>query len=70
VTAAANENGENNSKTNTKSAKKDSVKSINVISNYNLGDVVEGTVTGIVDFGIFVKINNEVEALIHKSEID
>ena len=27
-------------------------------------------ITGIVDFGIFVKIDNEVEGLIHKSEID
>jgi len=70
VTTAANENGENTSKSASKFAKKDSVKSINMISNYNLGDVVEGTVTGIVDFGIFVKINNEVEALVHKSEID
>jgi len=57
------------SKLSAKTKKKYS-KAIDIISQYNLGDIVEGTVTGIVDFGIFVKINNEVEALVHKSEID
>ncbi|MEA4910572.1 30S ribosomal protein S1 [bioreactor metagenome] len=41
-----------------------------IISKYNLGDQLEGVVTGVVDFGIFVKIDNEIEGLIHKSEID
>lgn len=41
-----------------------------IVSHYNLGDKLEGIVTGIVDFGIFVKIDGEVEGLIHKSEID
>lgn len=41
-----------------------------LVSNYNLGDKLEGVVTGVVDFGIFVKIDNEIEGLIHKSEID
>jgi small subunit ribosomal protein S1 len=36
------------------------------------GDVLEGTVTGIVDFGVFVKLGdqeNSVEGLVHISEI-
>lgn len=41
-----------------------------IISKYNIGDQIEGVVTGVVDFGIFVKIDNEIEGLIHKSEID
>jgi len=41
-----------------------------IIAKYNLGDVVEGEVTGVVDFGIFVKIEEEFEGLIHISEID
>ena len=41
-----------------------------VKSNYNIGDIVEGEVTGIVDFGIFVKLNDNIEGLVHKSEID
>ncbi len=41
-----------------------------IISKYNLGDQLDGVVTGVVDFGIFVKIDNEIEGLIHKSEID
>jgi small subunit ribosomal protein S1 len=39
-------------------------------ANYILGDVVEGTVTGVVDFGIFIKLEDGVEGLVHKSEID
>ncbi len=39
-------------------------------SNYSIGDIVEGEVTGIVDFGIFVKLNDNIEGLVHKSEID
>lgn len=41
-----------------------------IVSKYNIGDQLEGVVTGVVDFGIFVKIDNEIEGLIHKSEID
>lgn len=38
-------------------------------SKYKVGDVVEGEVTGIVDFGIFIKIEDGVEGLVHISEI-
>ena len=38
-------------------------------SKYNIGDIVEGEVTGIVDFGIFLKIEDGVEGLVHISEI-
>ncbi len=38
--------------------------------NYLVGDDVEGMVTGVVEFGIFVKLNDGVEGLVHKSEID
>lgn len=41
-----------------------------IVSKYNIGDQLDGIVTGVVDFGIFVKIDNEIEGLIHKSEID
>lgn len=41
-----------------------------IISKYNLGDVVTGEVTGVVDFGVFVKIEEGFEGLIHISEID
>lgn len=37
---------------------------------YKVGDVLEGEVTGIVDFGIFVKVNENLEGLVHISEID
>lgn len=40
------------------------------IGNYLVGDEVEGTVTGVVEFGIFVKLSDGVEGLVHKSEID
>ena len=40
------------------------------LGNYAVGDEVEGTVTGVVEFGIFVKLADGVEGLVHKSEID
>lgn len=36
---------------------------------YKVGDVLEGEVTGIVDFGVFVKVNSNLEGLVHISEI-
>ncbi|HEY4524676.1 MAG TPA: S1 RNA-binding domain-containing protein [Candidatus Paceibacterota bacterium] len=41
-----------------------------VVDKYNLGDVVNGEITGIVDFGAFVKLEENFEGLIHISEID
>jgi len=41
-----------------------------VSGNYVVGDEVEGTVTGVVEFGIFVRLADGVEGLVHKSEID
>ncbi len=41
-----------------------------VAGNYIVGEEVEGTVTGVVEFGIFVKLPDGVEGLVHKSEID
>lgn len=37
---------------------------------YSVGDEVEGTVTGAVDFGVFIKIEEGLEGLVHISEID
>lgn len=41
-----------------------------IIEKYAIGDEVEGTVTGIVDFGAFVKLEDGLEGLVHISEID
>ncbi len=41
-----------------------------IVEQHEVGDIVEGTVTGIVDFGIFVKIDEGLEGLVHISEID
>jgi len=37
---------------------------------YHVGDLVEGYVTSITDFGVFVEIEEGIEGLIHLSEID
>ncbi len=37
---------------------------------YHVGDVVEGYVTSITDFGVFVEIEEGIEGLIHLSEIE
>lgn len=41
-----------------------------IIEQYKVGDEIGGTVTGIVDFGVFVKIEEGLEGLVHISEID
>ena len=41
-----------------------------MVSKYKIGDIVEGDVTGMVDFGIFIKIDDNLEGLAHISELD
>ncbi len=41
-----------------------------IVSKYVVGEDIEGTVTGAVDFGIFVKLEENLEGLVHISEID
>lgn len=38
-------------------------------ANYAVGDLIEGVVTSIVDFGAFVRFESDVEGLIHISEM-
>ncbi len=40
------------------------------VSKYKVGDTLEGTVTGAVDFGVFVKLEEGLEGLVHISELD
>lgn len=40
------------------------------LSRYNVGDEIEGEVTGVVHFGIFIKIEEGLEGLAHISELD
>jgi small subunit ribosomal protein S1 len=48
-----------NTKTNTQVSKK-----------YEIGDIFDGEVTGVVEFGVFVKVDESMEGLVHISEID
>ncbi len=41
-----------------------------LIDKYQVGDTAEGEVTGVVDFGVFVKIEPGLEGLVHISELD
>ncbi len=41
-----------------------------MISKYAVGDEVETAVSGLVDFGIFLKLEEGLEGLVHISEID
>ncbi|MBU6390423.1 S1 RNA-binding domain-containing protein [Patescibacteria group bacterium] len=41
-----------------------------IVGKYTVGDEVGGEITGIVDFGAFVKIEEGLEGLVHISEID
>ncbi|MBU3925652.1 S1 RNA-binding domain-containing protein [Patescibacteria group bacterium] len=40
------------------------------VSTYNVGDIIDGEITGVVDFGIFIKIEKGLEGLVHISELD
>ncbi len=42
----------------------------NLIDKYQVGDVALGEVTGAVDFGVFVKLEQGLEGLVHISELD
>lgn len=39
-------------------------------SRYSTGDVVDGYITSITDFGVFVEIEEGIEGLVHVSEMD
>ena len=41
-----------------------------LIDKYQVGDTAEGEVTGVVDFGVFVKLETGLEGLVHISELD
>jgi len=41
-----------------------------LIDKYQVGDSADGEVTGVVDFGVFVKIEPGLEGLVHISELD
>ena len=61
---------------------KESEKIKEILKNYKIGDVVEGEITGVTDFGVFIKFpaspktarrsggKGELEGLIHISELD
>ncbi len=40
------------------------------VNKYEVGNVIEGEVTGAVDFGVFVKLEPGLEGLVHISELD
>lgn len=40
------------------------------LDKYEVGEIVEGEVSGMVDFGVFVKLEEGLEGLVHISEID
>ena len=42
----------------------------NIEKKYKIGEVYEGQVTKIMDYGCFVKIEDSIEGLIHNSELD
>jgi small subunit ribosomal protein S1 len=64
-----------NQRTNKIIASEREALSVNVkelISSYSLGDIVDCMVSGVADFGVFVRFvdNPEVEGMIHISELD
>ncbi|MCC7160400.1 S1 RNA-binding domain-containing protein [Candidatus Nomurabacteria bacterium] len=41
-----------------------------ILSKYTVGDSLDCTVAGIVDFGVFLKLEDRLEGLVHISELD
>ncbi|MBI2610788.1 S1 RNA-binding domain-containing protein [Candidatus Kaiserbacteria bacterium] len=41
-----------------------------LVEKYRVGDCLEGTVTGATEFGVFVKLEEGLEGLVHISEMD
>jgi small subunit ribosomal protein S1 len=41
-----------------------------LVEKYHVGDVMEGVVTGATEFGVFVKLEDGLEGLVHISEMD
>ncbi|MBI5742657.1 MAG: S1 RNA-binding domain-containing protein [Candidatus Niyogibacteria bacterium] len=48
----------------------DSEETKGLVSKYKVGDAIIGTVTGVVEFGIFIKLEEGLEGLAHISELD
>ncbi|MFH1621313.1 MAG: S1 RNA-binding domain-containing protein [Patescibacteria group bacterium] len=44
-------------------------KQVGILSKYKVGDIVEGDVTAVTDFGAFVRFDASLEGLVHISEI-
>lgn len=40
------------------------------VEKYEVGNILSGTITGVVEFGVFVKIEDNLEGLVHISELD
>lgn len=40
-----------------------------VLAQYHVGDIIDGRVTGVVDFGAFVEFGQHLEGLVHISEL-
>lgn len=40
------------------------------VTKYSVGDILDCEVSGIVDFGVFLRIENNLEGLVHISEMD
>jgi small subunit ribosomal protein S1 len=51
-----------------RAAETDNIKE--ALAKYSVGDVVKGQITGVVDFGAFIKFDPLLEGLIHISELD
>lgn len=48
----------------------DSAQKAELVLSYEVGDVLDGEITGATDFGVFVKIADNLEGLVHISEMD
>jgi predicted RNA-binding protein with RPS1 domain len=49
---------------------KEADKKMEILKNYKAGDEVEGEISGITNFGAFIKFGEGLEGLIHISELD
>lgn len=42
---------------------------VNKVEKYEVGNILDGEVTGVVEFGVFIKLEDNLEGLVHISEL-
>ena len=48
---------------------KNQIHGINLKKNINVNDIIDTEIVNIVDFGVFVKVHDEIDGMVHVSDL-